>query len=178
MKSAAFMVLGVGLAFIGFATAAHPEPPNLQTPAPVIFLADNLDEQDALGYCIDTIGRGLSDRLHVHSCKPRGGDVQYRFDPVSGHIASPTFDNKCAALLGAPAPGMKLALLDCEDVAGQAFEYDEGRLELHPAGRADLCLATGPDSYPAGRFMKRDLLLSLCAETAKNLRQWVVKDAD
>ena len=52
-------------------------PPNILTPAPVIYLADNLDEQDQLGWCIDTKGRGFSDRLHAHSCKQRG--VTYNF---------------------------------------------------------------------------------------------------
>jgi len=116
------------------ATDVFSEPPKLQTPAPVIYLADNLDEQEGLGYCIDTVGRGLSDRLHIHSCKPQGGDVQYAFDAVSGHIASPTYDNKCAALMSAPAPGVKLALLDCADMADQAFVYDSESMELHPAG--------------------------------------------
>ena len=51
-----------------FAGITKAEPPILQTPAPVIFLADNLDEPDHLGFCIDTVGRGKSDRIHVHSC--------------------------------------------------------------------------------------------------------------
>jgi len=178
MKIFGIIAPWAALALVVAATAAHSEPPKVQTPAPVIFLADNLDEQAGLGYCIDTIGRGFSDRLHTHSCKPQGGDVQYAFDPASGQIASPTYENKCAALMGAPAPGVKLALLDCADVTEQAFEYDQGNLEFHPAGRADLCLATGPDSFPAGRFMKRDLLLAVCAETPANLRQWVVKDVE
>ena len=29
-------------------------PPVLQTPEPVIYLADNIDEQEELGWCIDT----------------------------------------------------------------------------------------------------------------------------
>ncbi|NRB29925.1 MAG: hypothetical protein HRU27_04945, partial [Rhizobiaceae bacterium] len=60
--------------------------PDLKTPSPVIYLADNLDEKDNLGWCIDTVGRGLSDRLHAHSCKPRGGDVQFKFDAQTGQI--------------------------------------------------------------------------------------------
>lgn len=178
MKISGVIASLAGMAIFVFATTARSEPPKLQTPAPVIFLADNLDEQEELGYCIDTIGRGLSDRLHIHSCKPQGGDVQYAYDRANGHIASPTYENKCAALMAAPAPGVKLALLDCADVADQAFEYDKASLELHPAERVDLCLAAGPDSFPAGKFMKRDLLLAVCAETPKNLRQWVVKDVD
>ncbi len=63
------------LALAFFSGNAVAEPPQLQTSAPVIFLADNLDEQDKLGWCIDTQGRGFSERLHAHSCKPQGGNV-------------------------------------------------------------------------------------------------------
>ena len=58
--------------------------PKIKTPAPVIHLSNNLDEKDELGYCIDTIGRGRSDRLHLHSCKPEGGDVQFTLDISTG----------------------------------------------------------------------------------------------
>ena len=51
--------------------------PNLQTPSPVIYLSDNLDEERNLGYCLDPRGRGFSERLHAHSCTPRGGDEQF-----------------------------------------------------------------------------------------------------
>ena len=47
--------------------AAYSAPPDLKTPTPVIYLADNLDEQDNLGFCIDTVGRGFAERLHAHS---------------------------------------------------------------------------------------------------------------
>ena len=40
--------------------SANSAPPELQTPEPVIYLADNIDEKDNLGWCIDTLGRGWS----------------------------------------------------------------------------------------------------------------------
>jgi hypothetical protein len=63
---------------------AKSEPPEVKTPAPVIFLADNLNEPEKLGWCIDTKGRGFSEVLHAHSCKPHGGDVQFLFVQKSG----------------------------------------------------------------------------------------------
>lgn len=54
--------------------------PELRTPPPVIYLSDNLDEVDRLGWCIDTRGRGFSEHLQAHSCKPQGGDVQFQHD--------------------------------------------------------------------------------------------------
>ena len=66
-------------------------PPILQTPSPVIYLADNLDEKDQLGYCIDTRGRGFNEELHAHSCKPRGGDVQFSYNKETLQICSVEF---------------------------------------------------------------------------------------
>jgi len=73
--------------------SANAAPPELQTPEPVIYLADNIDEKDNLGWCIDTLGRGWSEQLQTHSCKPQGGDVQFFYNketrrwnfPVSAH---------------------------------------------------------------------------------------------
>ena len=159
-------------------TFASSAPPDLKTPAPVIYLADNLDEKDRLGFCIDTVGRGLSDRLHAHSCKPQGGDVQFRFDSASGQIRSATFDNKCAALMEAPATGVKLALVDCANGDEQRFTFATDSGEFHPVGRNDLCLAVGPASRTAGPFMARDLMLADCASTDAGLKRWIVADTD
>ena len=46
--------------------SANALPPELQTAAPVIYLADNLDERSNLGWCIDTVGRGFGDQLQAH----------------------------------------------------------------------------------------------------------------
>ena len=50
--------------------ASLADAPNIQTVGPIIHLADNLDEEANLGWCIDTDGRELTDLLHAHSCKP------------------------------------------------------------------------------------------------------------
>ena len=167
-----FIVLA---ALIALPPVAHSAPPDLRTPAPVIHLADNLDEKDRLGYCIDTVGRGLSDRLHAHSCKPADGDVQFSFDVVSGQIRSAAYENKCAELLSAPAASVGLALLDCSDSPLQRFEYVDATKAFHPAGSTELCLSAGAESRSAGPFMSRDLLLQACDGTEPGLRQWDIK---
>ena len=170
--------LATSLVLCLIAATAMSAPPNLQTPSPVIYLADNLDEKDSLGFCIDTVGHGLSDRLHAHSCKPRGGDVQFLFDAENGRIAPATFANKCAALMAAPAAGVKLALLDCAEGPAQRFDYRADTGEFRPADGAGLCLAVGPDSRTAGPFMARDLVLADCADTEPARKKWVIKTAD
>ena len=160
---------------IGSASAASAEAPELKTPAPVIYLADNLDEKDNLGFCIDTVGRGLSDRLHAHSCKPQGGDVQFRHDATTGQIASAAFDNLCAQLMQPADDGVKLALVPCSEDGLQKFDYDAASMEIRPAGSSNLCLASPGSSRSAGPFMSRDLILVDCASSAPSQKQWVIK---
>ena len=157
-------------------TAAYSAPPDLQTPAPVIYLADNLDEQDKLGWCIDTVGRGFGERLHAHSCKPRGGDVQFRYDKDARRIASATYAGKCATLTEPAATGVSLGLVDCsKDSAAQDFDYDGETMEFRPGADRALCLAAGVASRSAGPFMSRGLELAPCASTEAARRQWRIK---
>ena len=165
---------GVFLLMLCSPMAAYSAPPDLQTPAPVIYLADNLDEQDNLGFCIDTVGRGFSERLHAHSCKPRGGDVQFDYDRK--RIVSATYAGKCATLQAPAAAGVSLGLLDCSEAsAGQIFDYDVDAMEFRPGADRDLCLVVGAESRTAGPFMSRSLELAPCASTDAARKQWRVK---
>ena len=158
------------------ASAANAAPPDLQTPAPVIHLADNLDEADDLGWCIDTIGRGLSDRLHAHSCKPRGGDVQFRFAESTGQIVSAAFEGKCMANLHPDDPSEPLGLVDCDAAANaQRFIYDPGSMTIRPSEDETMCLSVGTDSRSAGPFMARNLRFSACSDAQMRLQQWIVR---
>ena len=64
------------------------------------------NEKDKLGWCIDTKGRGFTEELHAHSCKPTNkdasfvfdDDVLFRYNDVSGQIRSATYANKCAQI--------------------------------------------------------------------------------
>lgn len=172
LLSAILPVTYLSVAAVLPAAAAEPD---LKTPSPVIYLADNLDEKDNLGWCIDTFGRGLSDRLHAHSCKPRGGDVQFKFDAQSGQIQSATFDGLCAELLAPAANGVKLGLLDCKDSNLQAFAFDAAVGEFKTKTDPGLCLVVADSSRSAGPFMSRDLLLGSCADTDEKYKRWVIK---
>ncbi len=158
------------------AAAGNAAPPDLRTPAPVIHLADNLDEADDLGWCIDTIGRGFSDRLHAHSCKPRGGDVQFRFDETTGQIVSVAFEEKCMVYLHPDDPSEPLGLVDCEAAAdAQKFNYDPQSMTIHPSLDDTKCLSVGANSRSAGPFMSRDLGFSACSEADMQFQRWVIR---
>ncbi len=163
-----------------FLIAASPlqvfaEAPNLKTPEPVIYLADNLDEKDNLGWCIDTVGRGLADKLHAHSCKPFGGDVQFYYNKSTRQIASATFTNLCADITKS-GKGYHFGLVKCSATSkGQMFDYDGQTSEFHPSSDPSLCLGVGAASRSAGPFMSRGLTMAPCKSLDAKLRQWVIK---
>jgi len=149
--------------------------PNLQTPSPIIYLADNLDEERNLGYCLDTRGRGFSERMHAHSYKPRGGDVQFVYQRESSQIRSATFDGKCIVVLGEAAAGSRFGLVDCSNKDKlQSFYYDKATLEFRPSMNKTLCVSVGKESRRAGPFMARYLRLSICQSTKSKYKRWVI----
>ncbi len=158
------------------AVSVNAAPPELQTPEPVIYLADNIDEKDELGWCIDTLGRGWSEQLQTHSCKPQGGDVQFSYNKETRQIASVEFPGKCATLHESAAAGVSFDLLDCSSTSTeQLFMYNAETSEFMPEGDQSLCIVAGAESRSAGPFMARDLELAPCASTDAKLKQWVVK---
>lgn len=149
--------------------------PVVQTPAPLIHLADNLDEPDKLGWCIDTQGIGFNEALHTHSCKPDGGDVQFYYNVETGQICSAEYIGFCLEMSGGPMPGMSLSLMeDKTDSFEQKFIYDVESGEFSPEWDSSLCLAAGATSANAGIYMSRTLTLELSSVTDKSLKQWVI----
>lgn len=110
-------VLAMSLALAAPVTA-YSESPKPQSGKPVIYLADNLDEQDQLGWCIDTLGRGFQEKLQTHSCKPAsegGTDTQFSYDANSGQIRSVPYKGKCMTFAEPDHETVPFHLLDCKD---------------------------------------------------------------
>lgn len=153
--------------------AAVAEAPGLRTPAPVIYLADNLDEEDQLGWCIDTLGRGFAETLQAHSCKPQGGDVQFRYEPESGLIRSVAFPEYCAE--HTPNADLDFALTPCDpNAVDQQFTYNLETRAISPADDVTMCMVVGSQSRQAGPFMSRPLEMAACSQTPAQLREWAV----
>ena len=159
-------------------TAAFAAAPDIRTEGPVIHLADNLDEKDNLGWCIDTLGRGRSDSLQAHSCKPGGSsglDVTFTYEAASGQIRSAAYDDQCATL-NPEGADPRFGLVDCDaDDAAQAFDYDAETGRLSPRGQGEQCVVVGAASISAGPYMSRVLDLADCEATPAELRSWVVR---
>lgn len=153
-------------------------PPNIQSPEPIIYLADNLDEQDKLGYCIDTYGRDFNDTLHVHSCKPSGNDVLFYYDEETQQICSATYQGFSAAMIGGPQVGMTISLVKSNpESSEQKFIYDNESGEFRPKENTKLCLVAGSESDDAGPYMSRTLSLQPRESTDKKLKTWIIKGA-
>lgn len=154
--------------------SAQTNSPDLQTSAPVIYLADNLDERNNLGWCIDTVGRGFGDQLHAHSCKPEGGDVQYYFDEETKRIMSSAFDGKCMDLSDPVNENIPFGLLDCTSEVSQQFSYDAETMAISPASDRTLCVSVAQTSQPAGRYRKRALKVLPCDEVENPFKEWLI----
>ena len=149
--------------------------PIIQTPSPVIHLADNLDEQDQLGYCIDTRGNGFNEELHSHSCKASGGDVQFVYDNETLQICSVEFTGFCIEMSGGPIEGMSLSLVESlTDSPEQKFIYDLDNGEFRAEADTSFCLTVGDTSAAAGIYMFRTLTMELSAEIEQKFKTWVI----
>ena len=155
---------------------ASAAPPELQTKGQVIYLADNLDEADKLGWCIDTLGRGFADTLQAHSCKPRGGDVQFSYDAQRHRIQSVAFAEYCMSLISPDNNSVPFGLVPCDlndPKQGFVFDSTSGLIQLQ--SDLNLCVVVGDSSRSAGPFMSRDLMLSDCKNTEPRLSVWVYR---
>ena len=127
------------------------------------------------GYCIDTRGRGFNEELHAHSCKARGGDVQFFFNKETLQICSVEFTGYCIEMPGGASKGMSLRLgVSNTSSSDQKFIYNEDSGEFVPEENLTLCLAGGETSRAAGIYMARSLTLELSSETDVKLKQWII----
>jgi len=152
------------------------EEPVIQTEGAVIYLADNLNEEAKLGWCIDTQGRGFSDKLHAHSCKPQGGDVQFSFNAKSGMIQSVEFAGKCMTLSELDNTEIPFGLHDCvENDVTQQFTYDADSMEFRITTDESKCVSVAESIIEAGPFQSRYLIINPCADLSPSFKQWVIR---
>ena len=167
----------LALSLAGCSNLPNKNAPVIQTSGPIIYLADNLDEQDKLGWCIDTDGKDFSDTLQAHSCKPEGNDVLFRYNPETLQICSETYPGYCAAMIGGPQQGMTISLVKSDpESTEQKFIHDAESGEFRPQANSSLCLAVGDESDAAGPYMSRSLTLKPHASTERSLKEWVIKE--
>ena len=151
--------------------------PVIKTVGPVIHLADNLDEEAKLGWCLDTDGRELTELLHAHSCKPSGNDVLFSFAPETGMIESATYAGLCMAHNDPENAVNPFGLIACDSAdPAQKFAYDASSMEIHLASDSTQCVTVAPTIDNAGPFQSRDLYPAACDTLDPSFKQWVIKD--
>ena len=164
--------LGLSIAQSSFAEA-----PNIQTNGPVIHLADNLDEEASLGWCIDTDGRDLTDLLHAHSCKPSGDDVLFTYAADSGTIQSATYVDMCMTYNAPDNAENPFGLIACDETdEAQRFDYDDASMEIRLSTDVTQCVAVAASIDDAGPFQSRDLILAACDALEPGFKQWVIQE--
>lgn len=155
---------------------AYAETPNIKTLGPIIHLADNLDEEASLGWCIDTEGRELSDQLHAHSCKPEGDDVLFTFAAEKGMIESATYEGLCMAYNDPENAVNPFGLISCDEGdPDQHFFYDDATMEIGLASDTAQCVTVAETIDDAGPYQSRDLILAPCEALDANFKQWVIQ---
>lgn len=168
---AMLIMLGQSLPIYAYAKA-----PTIQTAGPVIHLADNLDEEASLGWCIDTEGRELSDQLQAHSCKPEGDDVLFTFAAENGMIASATYKGLCMAYNDPENAENPFGLIPCDEAdPAQHFVYDDTTMEIQLASDPAQCVTVAVTIDDAGPYQSRDLILAPCDALDVKLKQWVIQ---
>ena len=95
--------------------ASFAETPARKSLGTVIHLADNLNEEAKLGWCIDTDGRELTNLLHAHSCKPSGDYVLFTFAPDTGMVGSAIYEGLCMADNDPENAVNPFGLISCDD---------------------------------------------------------------
>ena len=164
--------LGLSIAQPSFADA-----PAIQTDGPIIHLADNLNEEASLGWCIDTDGRELTDLLHAHSCKPSGDDVLFTYAADSGMIQSATYADMCMAYNAPDNAENPFGLIACDATdEAQRFAYDEASMEIRLGSDATQCVTVAATIDDAGPFQSRDLIPAACEDLDPSFKQWVIQE--
>lgn len=157
--------------------AALAESPTIQTEGPIIHLADNLGEETKLGWCIDTEGRGQSDQLHAHSCKPSGGDVLFSYDAETPRIESATYTGQCMAYNAPDSAENPFGLIDCDETdPKQRFVHDSESGQIRLGSDAAQCVTVSATIDGAGPFQSKDLLLGACDDLDPSFTTWVIRD--
>ena len=140
------------------------------SPESLVMLEEPLDEPEF--YCIDVAGFGanlnVNSPLQAHTCKPGADDEMFEFNrPLQGQLYLVEHD-RCLE-----ADGANVYVRTCSESGLQRFSYGEDktlRLESN-----DLCVVVaGGEGQPAGgrSHLRRDLLLSPCADVEPSLSRW------
>ena len=180
-----FLILFVTLGFAATACAqstSSTAAPDVPTDPPYIVLSANHDEPNGYGFCIDTYGRGQSDLLQTHSCKPAkageersysGNDTRFEYNADTQQIMSYPFEGYCMQAL--VATGLTVfALLECSDHPRQKFVHNADDESLRLAEDQSRCITVVSETVPAGPWVKRPLNLETCDDAETSLKRWTI----
>ena len=156
--------------------------PAVPSNAPYIVLSANLDEPNGYGFCMDTYGRGQTDLMQTHTCKPgkdgaergyEGHDTRFEYNESTQQVMSYPFEGYCMQALIASEVTV-FALLECSDHPRQKFAYNANEKTMRLAQDQERCVTVASETVPAGPWVKRPLQLESCDEVEASLKQWTI----
>ena len=156
--------------------------PNVPSDAPYIVLSANHDEPNGYGFCLDTYGRGQTDLMQTHTCKPAkegadrdysGHDTRFEYNAETQQVMSYPFKGYCMQALIASDVTV-FALLKCNNHPRQKFAYKADDKTMRLAEDQNRCVTVTSETVPAGPWVKRPLQLETCEEVDTSLKQWTI----
>ena len=182
MRNFITLLAGLGLSASACAqSTSKVEAPEVPSAAPYIVLNANLDEPNGYGFCMDTYGRGQTDLMQTHTCKPAkadeprnysGHDTRFEYNEETQQVMSYAFEGYCMQALVASDVTV-FALLQCSDHSRQKFVHKEdGTIRLEEDQKR--CVTVASKTVPAGPWVKRPLQLETCDDVDASLKQWTV----
>jgi len=156
---------------------------------PSVSLTANLDEPQALGFCLDIVGFGNGmdcQRLQAHSCKSAGADTQFEYHAPTQSVRAVNYNSDCESIAedngGIPAcivakaieAGARMGLAACDRSDEQRFGLngDGNSYELVMAD--SLCIVVDDTTRQANSWVARNLFLADCASTPDELKRWTI----
>lgn len=156
------------------------EAPKVPSDAPYLVLSDNQDEPNGYGFCLDTAGRGKTDLLQSHTCKPARKDkegnavkhdTQFWYDAENKRVESVAYPGLCMQVLISPYTTV-FGLLECGDQPRQKFVYSADDKMLKMEEDQTQCISVVSETKKAGPWSSRALALTACDDTEDSLKQW------
>ena len=161
-------------------TPVFADAPKVPSDVPYFVLSDNHDEPNGYGFCLDTAGRGKTDLLQSHTCKPASkdkegkptpNDTQFWYDAENKRVESVAYPGMCMQVLISPYATV-FGLLDCGDQPRQKFVYSADDKMLKMEEDQTKCISVVSETIKAGPWSSRALALTSCDETEDSLKQW------
>lgn len=168
-RYAAFLIIGLSLIATGRSSVADE-----------LFLRVVAPHDEPSGYCLDIRGHRdgvrLQSPLQVHTCKNGMWNLDGIFETAAlverGALHMPHFDLCVEATKD--SRGADLLLASCKEKALQEWkQLQTGKIVLASSPELCITMKDGPGQSAGARFVRNDVGLDRCAQSAAGRQRWM-----